>query len=192
MADYSTMKGPELEEILIKRGFKQVRKMGKAQKLELVMSGATPTSVVSLDAPVTPTNLDDTPVPELIKIIKRKAPDMKGYTKKPKSELVAIIEGLGTSLDTKLKPKPKRPVVKRPVITTKVETRGAAEEAVAPGEAAERAKAKQEKEAKEKPPPKRFMKISNLQIPETERDREIMDKLNKERDERLKKKNKAK
>ena len=186
MADYSTMKGPELEEILIKRGFKQVRKMGKAQKLELVMSGATPTSVVSLDAPVTPTNLDDTPVPELIKIIKRKAPDMKGYTKKPKSELVAIIEGLGTSLDTKLKPKPKRPVVKRPVITTKVETRGAAEEAVAPGEAAERAKAKQEKEAKEKPPPKRFMKISNLQIPETERDKEIMDELKKKRDERRK------
>ena len=154
MADYSTMKGPELEEILIKRGFKQVRKMGKAQKLELVMSGATPTSVVSLDAPVTPTNLDDTPVPELIKIIKRKAPDMKGYTKKPKSELVAIIEGLGTSLDTK--PKPKRPVVKRPAITTKVEkkTRGAAEEAVAPDEAAARAKLSRKKKQKKNRPQK--------------------------------------
>ena len=178
MADYSTMKGPELEEILIKRGFKQVRKMGKAQKLELVMSGATPTSVVSLDAPVTPPNLLTIPVPELIKIIKRKAPDMKGYTKKPKSELVTIIEGLG---DTKPKPKPKKPVIKRIVGKSK-----AAEEAEEPGAMAERARAKEEKKEREKPPPKKFYTVGNATFPETERDRQIMDELKKKRDARRK------
>ena len=119
MADYSSMKGPELDDLLKSRGVKVgLSRVSVPVKRIMAEKGL-------MEPPSAPkVKKSKYTKPELIEMIKELRPEAKGLGPKSVDELKEILKRLGTSLDSPPPSTPKRPVVKK----KKPESRAAAEE----------------------------------------------------------------
>ncbi len=123
MADYSSMKGPELDDLLKSRGVKVgLSRVSVPVKRIMAEKGL----MEPPEAPKVKKSTKKYTKPELIEMIKEIRPEAKGLGPKSKDELTEILKRIGTSLDSPppSDSKPKRPVVKR----KKPDSRAAAEE----------------------------------------------------------------